>query len=195
MLASLLLANWTSKVHRPSRNSTLLRKWLHCADNSTCNRTSPHCVCGSPGGHFYDHFTPSPMGVTISNNELICISVIAGGNMSKCSLGMSPFGSLSPEHYRPKRVLGGISVPSKLLSRSSPLWVHSRSTPCGPAPSLSYLLPLGGWFLREVSQLTSLSSICWVGLPWSRMWQQVYRHCHPGGAMIWATKWLPCSSC
>ena len=69
---------------------------------------------------------------------------------------MTPFGSLSPEHYRPKRVLGGISVPSELLSRSSPLSVHSRSTPCRPAPSPSHpigrTVPQGG-FPTDLSEL------------------------------------------
>ena len=135
-------------------------------DNSTCDRASPHCVCGSPGCHFYDHFTPSPMGVTISNHELICISVIVGGNTSKCSLGMTPFGSLSPKHCGPKRVPGGISVPSKLLSRSSPLSVHSRCTPCRPAPSLSYLLQLGGRVPQEgfPTDLSELNLLGWATL-------------------------------
>ena len=68
-------------------------------DNFACNQASPHCVRGSPGCHFYDHYTPSPVGVTISNHELICVSVIVGGNTSKCSLGMTPFGRGIKENH------------------------------------------------------------------------------------------------
>ena len=64
-----------------------MRKWLHCADNFTHNQASPRCIRGSPGCHFHTHFTPSPMGVIISNHELICISVVVGGNTPKCSPG------------------------------------------------------------------------------------------------------------
>ena len=70
-----------------------MRKWLHCVDNSTCNQASPHCIRGSPGCHFHTHFTPSPMGVIISNHELICISVVVGGNKPKCSPGRTPLES------------------------------------------------------------------------------------------------------
>ena len=97
-----------------------MRKWLHCVGNSTCNPASPHCICGSPGCHFHTHFTPSPVGVIISNHELICISIVVGGNTSRCSPGRTPFGSPSHKQYKPTRVQGGISMPSKLLSRSSP---------------------------------------------------------------------------
>ena len=62
-------------------------------DNSTCNQASPHCIRGSPGCHFHTHFTPSPMGVIISNHELICISVVVGGNTPKCSPGRTPLES------------------------------------------------------------------------------------------------------
>ena len=114
------------------------------------------------------HFRPSPVGVIISNHELICISIVVGGNTSKCSPGRIPSGSPSHKQYKPVRVWGGISIPFKLLSRSSPLLVNRRCIPCKPAPSLSFPLQLGGWLLRGVSQLISLRSTCWVGLPWSR---------------------------
>ena len=180
MLASYLVVNLTSKVYRLSRNPTHLRKWLYCVSNSACNPASPHCICGSPGCHFHTHFTPSPVGVIISNHELIHISIVVGGNTSKCSPGRTPFGSPSHKQYKPVRVQGGISIPSELLSRSSLLLVNRRCTPCEPAPSLSFLLQLGGQFLREVSLLISLRSTCEVGLPWSRMWWAACRHCHPG---------------
>ena len=169
MLASHLLVNQTSKVHRLSRNSTHLRKWLYYADNSTCNQASPHCICGSPGCHFHTHFRPSPVGVIISNRELICILIVVGGNTSKCSPGRTPSGSPSHKQYKSARVWGGISISSELLSRSSPLLVNRRCIPCKPAPSLSFPLQLGGWLLREVSQLILLRSTCRVGLPWSKM--------------------------
>ena len=97
-----------------------MRKWLHYADNSTCNRASPRCIRGSPGCHFHTHFRPFPVGFIISNHELICISIVVGGNMSKCSPGRTPSGSPSHKQYKPARVRGGISIPSELLSRSSP---------------------------------------------------------------------------
>ena len=34
---------------------------------------------------FHTHFRPSPGGVIISNHELIRISIVVGGNTSKCS--------------------------------------------------------------------------------------------------------------
>ena len=74
-----------------------MRKWLYCVSNSTCNPASPHCIHGSPGCHFHTHFTPFPMGVIISNHELICISIVVGGNTSKCSPGRTPFGRAIPQ--------------------------------------------------------------------------------------------------
>ena len=121
-----------------------------------------------------------PVGVIISDHELIHISIIVGGNMSKCSPGRTPFGSPSHKQYKPTRVQGGISIPSKLLSRSFPLLVNRRCTPCEPAPSFSFPLQLGGRFLREVSRLISLKSTCGVGPPWSRTYWVACRHCHPG---------------
>ena len=157
-----------------------MRKWLYCASNSTCNPASPHCIRSSPGCHFHTHFTPSPVGVIISNHELIHISIVVGGNTSKCSPGRTPFGSPSHKQYKPVRVQGGILIPPELLSRSFPLLVNRRCTPCEPAPSLSFLLQLGGRFLREVSLLISLRSTCGVGPPWSRTWHTACRHCHLG---------------
>ena len=63
-------------------------------DNLTCNGTSPHGICGSPGCHLYDHYTPSPLGVIICNRELTCISIVVGGNTSRCSQGRTPLGVL-----------------------------------------------------------------------------------------------------
>ena len=117
------------------------------AGNSICNRVSPHCIHGSPRCHFHTHFRPSPVGVIISNHELICISIVVGGNTSKCSPGKTPSGSPSHKQYNHMRVWGGISIPSKLLSRSSPLLVKRRCIPSEPAPSLSFPLQLGGQFL------------------------------------------------
>ena len=146
-----------------------MRKWLHYADNSTCNRASPHCIRGSPGCHFHTHFRPFPVGFIISNHELIHISIVVVGNTSKCSPGRTPSGSPSHKQYKPMRVRGSISISSELLCRSSPLLVNRRCIPCEPAPSLSFPLQLGGRLLREVSWLISLRSTCWVEPPWSRM--------------------------
>ena len=44
--------------------------------------------------------------------------------------GMTPFASLSPEHYRPKRVLGGISVPFKLQESTADLHPAGLLPPC-----------------------------------------------------------------
>ena len=100
------------------------------------------------------------MGVTISNHELICISVVVGGNTSKCSLGMTPFGSLSPKHYGPKRVPG---VYQCLLSSSlSPqqvytLWACSLLV---IPPPIGRTVPQGG-FLTDLSELNLLG---WAAL-------------------------------
>ena len=125
-----------------------------------------------------------PMGVIISNHELIHISIIVGGNMSKCSPGRTPFGSPFHKQYKPARVQEGISIPSELLSRSSPLLVNRRCTPCKPAPSLSFPLQLGGRFLREVSRLISLRSTCGVGSPCPGCsgW--------PAGIATWTEPWF-----
>ena len=134
-----------------------MRKWLHCVDNSTCNRASPHCVRGSPGCHFYDHFTPSPVGVTISNHELICISVVVGGNTSKCSLGMTPFGSLSPKHYRPRgcwRYISAFQAPFQELPSLSPQQVYTLQA-CSLLvipPPIGRTVPQGG-FSTDLSEL------------------------------------------
>ena len=106
------------------------------------------------------------MGVTISNHEFICVSVIVGGNTSKCNLGMTPFGSLSPEHYGPKRVPGGTSVPSELLSRSSPLLspqqiytLRACSLLVIPPP-IGRMVPQGGF----PTDLTELNLSGWATL-------------------------------
>ena len=49
------------------------------------------------------------------------ISVVVGGNTYKCSLGTTPFASLSPTYGNHLRVRGGTSVPFELLYRSSVL--------------------------------------------------------------------------
>ena len=155
-----------SNVHRLSRNSTHLRKWPHHVDNSTCNRASPRGIHGSLGCHSHTHFRPSTVRVIILNHELIHISIVVGGKTSKCSLGRTPSGSPSHEQYKAVRVLGGISMPSGLLSRSSPLCVARRCMSYKPAPSLLFpLLHLGGRLLREVSQLFVRRSTYRIGPP------------------------------
>ena len=65
-----------------------MRKWPHHADNSTCNRASPHGIRGSPGCHSHTHFRLSMARFIISNYELSRISIVVGGNTSP--LGVLP---------------------------------------------------------------------------------------------------------
>ena len=57
------------------------------------------------------------------------ISVVVGGNTSKCSLGMTPFGSLSLTYWKHLRVREGTSVPFRAplqeLSALSPTQIHT----------------------------------------------------------------------
>ena len=102
----------------------------------------------------------------ILNYELSRISIIVGGNTLKCSPGRTPSGSPSHEHYKAVMVLEGTSMPSVLLSRSYLLSAARRCMPYEPVPSLSFPLPhLGGWLLREVSQLISWRSTYQIGPP------------------------------
>ena len=50
------------------------------------------------------------MRVIISNHELIRISIVVGGNTSKCSPGRTPSGSPSHKQCKPVRVQGGIYI-------------------------------------------------------------------------------------
>ena len=135
-------------------------------DNFTCNRASPHCACGSPGCHLHDHCTPSLLGVTISNHELIYISVVVGGNTSRCSQGMTPFGS--PSHQVLKSQEGAmryINVFQTLfqeLPSLSPQQVYTLQV-CSLLvipPPIGRTVPQGGF----LTDLTELNLLGWADL-------------------------------
>ena len=98
------------------------------------------------------------MGVIISNHELICISVVVGGNTSKCSPGRTPLGSPSPKQYKPGRVQGGISMPSGLLFRGSPHLSHQDAYVL-QACSLLVIPPPAGSVAPQGGFLTDLTGI------------------------------------
>ena len=131
-----------------------MRKWPHHANNSTCNQASTRSIHGSPGCHSHNHFRLSTVRFIISNCELSRISIFVGGNISNCSPVRTPPGSPFHECYRVEMVLEGTSMPSGLLFRSYLLPIM-RCTSYERAPSWSFPIPLGGWVLREASQLIS----------------------------------------
>ena len=147
-----------------------MRKWLHCVNNFTCNQASPYGVCGSPGCNFYDHYTPSPVGVTISNHELICVSVVVGGNMSRCSLGMTPFGSLSPKSLWTQggagRYINAFQAPFQELPTLSPQQIYTLW-----ACSLLVIPPPIGRMVPQGSFPTDLTEVNLLG--WATLVQDV----------------------
>ena len=92
----------------------------------------------------------------------MCSSVVVGGNTYKCSLGTTPFGSLSLTYSNHLRVRGGTSVPFKLLYRSSVLLslvqIHTlRACSLLVIPPLPERVPPLGGFPMDLSEL-NLSS-------------------------------------
>ena len=65
-----------------------------------------------------------------------------------------------------------ISAFRALLQELNNLNSKIRCMPCGPARCWPYLLSWRGCLLQEASQRISQSLTCWVGLPWSKTWQQ-----------------------
>ena len=140
-------------------------KWPPHVDNSTCDQASPHGIHGFLGCHFHTHFRPSPVRVIISNHGLICISIVVGGNTSKCSPRRTPSGSPSHKQYKPMRVLGDISMPSRLLSRGSPSELLGCVCPVSllpphHSPSPGRVAPQGGF----LTDLTGINLSDWAAL-------------------------------
>ena len=85
------------------------------------------------------------------------VSVVVGGNTSKCSLGTTPFGSLSLTYWNHLRVRGGTSVPFELLYRS-PAQIHTlRACSLLVIPPPPERVPPQGGFPMDLSEL-NLSS-------------------------------------
>ena len=165
-----------------------MRKWLHCVDNSTCNQASPHCIRGSPGCHFHTHFTPSPMGVIISNHELICISVVVGGNKPKCSPGRTPLESF-PQTLKTRegarRYINAFWAPFQGLPPLShqDVYVLRACSLLVIPPPIGSAAPQGGFLTNLVG------ATCRIVPPWFKTWWPAFRHCHPAWAVAWASMW------
>ena len=159
----------------------LFRGYLRCGDNLIHNWASPCCVHGSRKCHFKAHFPPSPVGVITSNHELMSISVVVGGNTSKCSLGTTPFGSPSltvlETLERPRGYISAFQAPLQELSALSPAQIHTLWA-CSllAIPPPPERMPPQGGFSTDLSEL-NLSG----GPPWSKMWRQACRCCHQSG--------------
>ena len=88
------------------------------------------------------------------------ISVVVGGNTYKCSLGMTPFGSLSLMYWNHLRVRGGTSVPFELLY--SLAQIHTlRACSLLAIPPPPERVPLQGGFPTDLSELNLLG---WAAL-------------------------------